>query len=111
MKHIDIDTITTFMGGDKQVLDNFLLLVRKELVNSLGDIENHFKEKNIKALKEAGHKLKGTALSGGLPVLATITAGFSNIAGYTDEQLFELLSKLKNEILHIISLLDKGEFD
>ena len=111
MKHIDIEAISTYMGGDKIILKNFLLLVKKELIKSLGDLEHQFQEQDLKSFKEAGHKLKGTALSGGLPVLAGLMSGFSNLTVFDEVHIGQILQNLRDEIGHIISLLDNGTYD
>ena len=110
MKHIDIETISTYMGGDKHVLDNFLQLVKRELLKSLHDLENQYQLRDLQAFKEAGHKLKGTALSGGLPILASLMTGFSGLTAFDEVAIGKMMQNLHNEIMEIIAILDSGNY-
>ncbi len=95
------------MGGDNAVLQGFLALIKKELCKSLIDIENCIREKDLKLLKDAGHKLKGTGLSGGMPGLTVIADEINKLAEFSETVVIDLLTRLQTEINHIIPLLDK----
>ena len=110
MKHIDIDAISTYMGGDEQGLKNFLLLIKKELLKSLNDLETQYQLQDLQIFKEVVHKLKGTALSGGLPVLAGLLSGMSKLTDFDEAQIGKLVQSLREEIMYIIKLLDDGTY-
>ena len=111
MKHIDIEVISTYMGGDKVILKNFLLLIKKELLKSLVDLEKQYQLRDIKSFKEFAHKLKGTALSGGLPILAGLMNGFSQFDEFDEVQIGALVQQLRAEMILIINLLESENYE
>ena len=56
---------------------------------------------------EAAHKLKGTGLSGGLPVVTEIAAKLNKLDKFDEILAGELIAELKKEISIILTLIDE----
>lgn len=109
MVHFDFGKVKEYFAGDKTILQNFLLLLQKELPKSLHEIEQRFAEKDLEGIKEAGHKLKGTGLSAGLGKLTAISSKLNKLQSFDPVHTGELIDALKKEISIIIPLIEKAK--
>lgn len=77
-KYLDTNLLNQHIGDDDDFRKIFLNLVIQELSQAENNIKKEAAEKNTAALKMILHKLKGTAGTAGLLILAKITTDWEN---------------------------------
>ena len=107
--HYDKQKLINYTDGDKTVLNSILQIVKKELEGSILNLENAVKEENLALIKEAGHKLYGTASSSGMEILAKIAVKFELAEVFDSSEMKERLERTKNEIRMLIDLILEQE--
>ena len=104
--HFDPDRIKLYAGNDEAVLNELITLAKAELIQSQALFLEHIKNENIKGLNQTGHKLYGTALSVGLPVVARFAHEFERIADFNNKDAIdELLLSTIAEINLVLGLM------
>ena len=109
MEHFDFERVKEYFGGDAMILQNFLSLLQKELPKSLHELEQRFAEKDLKGIKDASHKLKGTGLSAGLGELTGIASKLNRLDAFGQAHIGGLIEALRNEIAIILPLIEKAK--
>lgn len=111
--HFDINQITKYVGNDPDVIQEVIDLTKIELSDTLNSLERQTKANDMEGLSSSGHKLYGTAVSAGLPRLAVAGRELEYLFGLNDEQLRDLLIKIKQEIKLVMELLARwpGDYD
>ncbi len=105
--HYDLGKIKAFFGDDEEVVNSFVALVKEELAASNVALQTGFDNKDVAALKAAGHKLYGTAATAGMQVLSQIAHDFEYSESFIQEDMAKLLSTAKAEIALVLVLMDK----
>ena len=103
--HFDSNTIRVYVGDDEETINEIICLTKVELSGSLAVLTEHISNKDLKGLNAAGHKLYGTAVSAGLPVLAELAHQFEYLADFKESDIKELLAKTKQEIDLILDII------
>ncbi|MFC5624553.1 PAS domain-containing hybrid sensor histidine kinase/response regulator [Algoriphagus winogradskyi] len=104
--HYSKNTLLNYTGNNKQVLARILDTVKAELIGSLQDLSKRIEEEDLHGLNEAGHKLYGTAVSSGMPILAKMATGFEKASVFEKNYLLEKLDLLRNEIELVLSQVE-----
>ena len=110
--HFDEQIIKNLVGDDDDLVRELLEAAESELTDSLVSIRNQVETKNLNILKAIGHKLKGTALSAGMPKLAQLAkplehGDFVDVAALK-KPLQEIESEI-NQVLEILAMARSGE--
>jgi CheY-like chemotaxis protein/HPt (histidine-containing phosphotransfer) domain-containing protein len=105
-KHFDLEQIKRYVGDDPAIIAEVIALTKKELVDSLTDLKFHVGQQNVNALNSLGHKLYGTAITAGLPILATSAISLEHITEISSETAVLLIKELIKEINVVLSILD-----
>jgi PAS domain S-box-containing protein len=106
LKHFDLEQIKRYVGDDPAIITELLALTKKELINSLSEIKLHVEQQNLNALNALGHKLYGTAVTAGLPILATSARSLEHITQLNSETTVLLIEQLNAEMDIVLSILD-----
>ena len=104
-KHFDLQLVISFLD-DMSFLDEFLQLTKEELGIALNDLQMLAKQKDLKALKAAGHKLKGTALAAGMHELSRIAHQVEHLQIFNEIQVNALVNNAGEEIAIILACVD-----
>jgi PAS domain S-box-containing protein len=96
--YLNVDKIKEFLGEDPFIVKDLLLLSLSELDEAIPKFSEMIGQKNLKGLKEAGHKLKGTCLISGLEILLPTSRSFENLEDFDDEKIEGMMEKLRREI-------------
>jgi PAS domain S-box-containing protein len=96
------------VGDDPVIFKELLGLARKEILTLLTTLEEKIADKDLIALKKAGHKLKGTALSSGLQKLSVLAAKFESLDGFDTIAIDYLLQQTRAEIATVVNLIEKN---
>ncbi|MEO8174878.1 MAG: response regulator, partial [Sediminibacterium sp.] len=96
------------VGDDPVTFKEILQLTKKEIGISLGDLEQLVTKKDLPALKKAGHKLKGTALSSGLQDLSATAAKFERLENFDDGIVHTLLQQVSHEVTAALDLIEQN---
>jgi PAS domain S-box-containing protein len=95
--------------GDNPVIFRELLeLAKKEITDLLTVLEEKIAGKDLTAVKKAGHKLKGTALSSGLQKLSVLAAKFESLTNLDATAIDFLFEQTRAEIAAVVNLIDKN---
>lgn len=103
--HFDINTIRAYVGDDEETINEIISLTKVELAQSLAMLTEHTSNKDLKGLNATGHKLYGTAVSAGLPVLTELAHRFEYLAHFKEDDINELLEKTSKEIALILDII------
>lgn len=101
--HFDIGTVERMVDGDNDLTRELLGLARTELQNSALQLAS---VADVESLARIGHKLYGTAISAGMPVLASLSSQLETTKE-TRERSQCLVEKIDLEISRIILLIDQ----
>lgn len=109
-KQDNIDQLnkTLFHHGateDPEFRAQFIKLALSEIEKSACELQKAVFEKDLNALNDAGHKLKGTSLAVGLPELSKLAVAFELLAEYDEEYLSNLLESILFEIRTVSEFL------
>ena len=103
--HFDPQIIISMVGDDPDLLQTLLEAAESELTESLVVMHTQAERKNMTGLKAIGHKMKGTALSAGMPNLAQLAKTLEH-TDYADvDDLEKLLKEIESEIEQILLAL------
>ncbi|WP_170312652.1 PAS domain S-box protein [Spirosoma agri] len=106
--HFDRQVLINMVGEDEAVLEMLLEAAESELTSSLGMLLQQGETWNLTGLKSAGHKLRGTALSAGMPTLAQLAYRLEHLDQFEPTVVGELLDQTQSEINHVIVLMTKA---
>lgn len=104
--HFDLERLKSYVGDDKDVITEVMVLTSKELKSSLRVLQKLIQEENITGINRAGHKLYGTSVATGLPILADLARKFEQLLYLDNNALKKLLSETKKEIDVILMLMN-----
>ncbi len=105
--HLDLEQIRKYMGADDLLILQFLNLTILEIKKSIIAIEQAIAEKDIRTVKSAIHKLKGTSLTASLSHMSTKASKFNGMEVFQVNLVNNLFQELKAESLLVIDLLEK----
>jgi CheY-like chemotaxis protein/HPt (histidine-containing phosphotransfer) domain-containing protein len=105
--HFNLQLLKNYVGNDDAIIEEVLRLTKQELQRSLSIIWMLAIEENIQELREAGHKLFGTAVGIGLEILAGIARQFEHLNLNDAKALPDLIKKLESEIEICERLIDE----
>lgn len=103
-----LQSLRELVGDDPVVFKEILDLTKMEISNSLTDLEAKIDSKDLAALKKAGHKLKGTALSAGLKKLSLLAAKFEMLDDFDETAIAALLRQLTDETAAALHLINEN---
>ena len=106
LSHFDIDQVKRYVGDDAEIITEVIALTRKELKECLVILKAQEEEKKLKDLNSTGHKLYGTSVSAGLPVLAILARKLERLTSLDDEEATSLFEDLRTEVAMVLRILD-----
>lgn len=104
--HYNPEKLRNYTSNDEGILESIILVVKSELAQSLTSIEELIEVADLKLINEAGHKLYGTAISGGMEGLAKIANQIEHLNEFSEERLQHLVQELREEIAVVLELMD-----
>jgi len=103
--HFNLNTLKTYIGDDKEMLNKVLDLVKIEMQTSLTAFTNGWEDKNLPALNSAGHRLYGTAASSGMVPLSKMAREFEHLTVLDAEKIETLLRNVQDEINQVFNII------
>lgn len=103
--HFDLVRLKTYIGNDSEVVAELLQLTAEELKSSFANLQTLAAQKDLAGIKQVGHKLHGTSVSAGLPILAKLARNFEHLLSFDHSVVRALLSETKKEIDIILILM------
>ncbi len=101
-------SIRELVGDDAAAYNEILELTKKEIINSIRDLKEKIVANDLAAIKKIGHKLKGTALSGGLKKLTGIAIGFELLTSLDETNIHSLLQEAVTETTSILKMIGEN---
>ncbi|WP_420149674.1 response regulator [Spirosoma sp.] len=111
--HFDAQVIKNIADNDLSFARELIEAAESELNASIASLLEHEKTGDWVSFKAAGHKLRGTALSAGMPNLAQLAYNVEYTEHFEPSSVRELVRSVQSEIGLITSLLRetlKGDF-
>jgi PAS domain S-box-containing protein len=105
--HYDPEVLKLYTDYNSEVWEGIIEIVKSELSRSKLSLRKEIEAKNLPGIKEAGHKLYGTAVSSGMNQLAKMSEEFELTKEINQESLIKQLEKIEKEIELILELLKK----
>lgn len=96
--HYSRSTLINYTDNNKVVLAGILEIVKTELNGSIKDLIEKINQEDLKGVNEVGHKLYGTAVSSGMPILSKMATEFEQLADFDKILLQEKLNLARTEI-------------
>ncbi|AUD07617.1 hybrid sensor histidine kinase/response regulator [Spirosoma pollinicola] len=106
--HVNFDVLKTMAGQDVDLVNQLMEVAASELKSSLSGLLQQAEAMNTDGLKATGHKLRGTALSAGMPSLAQLAATLEQLEMTEAESLGDLVNAIQSEIVIILSFLSEA---
>ncbi|MGY4537842.1 PAS domain S-box-containing protein [Mucilaginibacter sp. UYNi724] len=103
--HFDREQIRKYIGDDQAMMKEVIDLTRVELAQSLEVMGKQISARDMKGIKNMGHKLYGTAVSAGLQILGGIAMQLEKLEEFDSEQANSVFSACKHEISIILNLM------
>lgn len=103
--HYDAGKVKMYAGDDDEMIRQILALTRKELEETLVHLQDQVKVMDQKAIRSTGHKLYGTAVSAGLPLLANLALQLEKMDNFNQQTADALYLDCKKEIAIIMNIL------
>lgn len=100
--HYNQEILINYTGKNTLVLDRILEIVESELKELLEDAEVKIEKEDLKGLNETGHKLYGTSVSSGMPILSKMAVELEQLKEFDKQQLLDKYVLLRKEILLVI---------
>lgn len=105
--HYDPEVLRLYTDYNTEVWGGIIEIVKSELTRSKASLRKEVEARNLSAIKEAGHKLYGTAVSSGMNQLAKMSEQFEQTKEFNQDILNEQLEEIEKEIELILLLLKK----
>ena len=105
--HFNPDNLKDYVGENAEFFQTILLIVKDELQGASTNLKEMRSYRDVRGLKELGHKLYGTAATSGFEVLANLTKKLENSAEWEELADGDLLNKILGEIQTVLSLLEE----
>lgn len=97
-ENFSLELLKNDLGEDPVFLKEFLLVLQENLLTSKSEIRIHFDAQNLAAYHEAIHKLKGTAFSIHLNVLAKLAVELEKIEDFSDKKVIATMIDFEKTI-------------
>src|SRR5690606_20164092 len=98
--------LNLYARGNVEFLQKIFMIVKDELNGSFRDLKIKRRSKALSGLKEAGHKLYGTAVSSGFDLLAALTKELENSETWDEKDTPNLIDRILQEIETVLALLE-----
>ncbi len=103
--HFDVTEFQRRVGNNKETMHGLLLLIGEYLDTFPQELQQHIREKNLSAIKAAGHSLKGTALSACLGTLSQQALQLEQLDAFEAVAVHALFQDIHTEIEIVKSLI------
>ncbi|MGV1002719.1 PAS domain S-box protein [Empedobacter falsenii] len=103
--HLDLSMINNYTKDDESFRKMFIEIIINELEKSILEFETYSNKQNLEGLNQLGHKVKGTAKTAGLTILADLTEQIEKSTSINYLQENQLIIKVKTEIELVINYL------
>jgi PAS domain S-box-containing protein len=102
MDHFSLEQLKERIGDNKELIDKLLLMARGNFDEYLLKQNQNLQEKNLTEIKNAAHKLKGTALSLCFNSLSELAARLEKKENFNAEEISNLMIEIEKEIEYLI---------
>ncbi|MVM33267.1 PAS domain S-box protein [Spirosoma sp. HMF4905] len=106
--HFDVQILKSIAGQDLDFLNTLMEVAESELISSLSTLIQQAEDKNLAGLKSAGHKLNGTALSAGMPILAQLAHRVEHLDQFELKWVGELVDGICSETGNVLALMKES---
>ena len=105
-KHYSRSTLINYTDNNTTVLAGILEMVKSELNGSLRDLTDRIEKEDLNGINESGHKLYGTAVSSGMPILSKMATELEEFSVFDKTLLLEKLDLIRKEIELVLAQVE-----
>ncbi len=105
--HFDPQVIKMMAGDDADFASMLIEAAEIELQGSLSAFLQQLGDEKLTGIKATGHKLRGTALSAGMPVLAQLAFDAEHLEQFEKKTVQDLIGRIEAEIKLVLSVLSE----
>ncbi|AUD02768.1 PAS domain S-box protein [Spirosoma pollinicola] len=103
--HLDLKQLQEIAGHNQAFVIELMKVAEHELENSLATLKLQARQGSLTGLNAAGHKLYGTAISAGMPILARLAHEFEYLTDLSSDEVNQMIENIDSEVKLITSLL------
>jgi CheY-like chemotaxis protein len=107
--HFNKANAEKYIGKDAAVMKQFIGLIQIELSKSILKLAEAIDSKDLKLLKETGHRLKGATLTASMQGLSKLALKFSEMTSFNQDYAAQCLRDLKIEAEIVIAILNQED--
>lgn len=107
--HYDQEVLIAYTDNNMEILKGILKIVKSELTTSFTALKEKLLIEDLVGLKEAGHKLYGTAVSSGMFYLSEMAAEIEKLKLLDKPSLEHQLTEVEKEIKMILNQIQSQE--
>ncbi|MBN3518810.1 PAS domain S-box protein [Algoriphagus lutimaris] len=107
--HYDQEVLNAYTDNNVEILKGILKIVKSELTTSFADLKEKLVKEDLVGLKEAGHKLYGTAVSSGMFYLSEMAAEMEKLQLLDQSAIQHKLAQIEKEIKLILNQIHSQE--
>tara|TARA_R110002012_G_scaffold86322_2_gene214614 strand:+ start:134703 stop:139034 length:4332 start_codon:yes stop_codon:yes gene_type:complete len=101
--HYNKQKLISYTDNNTKVLKRILQIVKLELSETLDDLRSKIELEDLNGVKEAGHKMYGTAISSGMPILSKMSLEFEKLSVFDKIEAMEKFNLIEKEVNYILS--------
>ena len=106
VEHLNRTWFRQYASDDNDFKGKFIELARTGIKDSASELKSAIQNRDLKAINESGHKLKGTSLAVGLTQLSKFAVAFELLESFEEEYVHDLLESLLYEVKVVDELLN-----
>jgi PAS domain S-box-containing protein len=104
-EHLDWEDLCARMGDDPALAKEILEIVLEQIDEIMVQFKTLIEQGNLEALNRFGHKIKGTALSAGMTVLAKRIEKIEKVKVWDKDKINALLDAVEEEVIYLKPLI------
>ena len=106
VSHFNVEKIKELVGDEPEIINDILLLTRKEIIDIADELKVIGNNADLKALNTLGHKLYGLTLVSGLDVLTGLARELELLSAWDDAKVQDMLLQVAEEIICVVESID-----
>lgn len=106
-----IEKLKSILGNDPLFLQEFMNILHENLISISANFDKYLVEKNLVALRDESHKLRGTALSIQLEHLANLAYDLEKVQSIEEKNTTSLVHEIQKHIKTLLISLNEKKLN
>jgi PAS domain S-box-containing protein len=96
--HFDLEQLRERIGNNDSIINKLMSMAKENFKNYLIEQATNLKTKDLRAINDGAHKLRGTASSLCFGVLAQLASSLEKIENFDEKSISDLLKEIEEEM-------------